>query len=47
MAAAKIRSADSASLGATSAEILHGGWEAARNLQPPIEGRSTGCVVTV
>ncbi len=47
VAAAAMPSADSASLGATSADILHGGWEAARNLLPPIEGRSTGCVVTV
>jgi hypothetical protein len=47
VAAAAMPRADSASLGTTSAAILQGGWEAARTLQPPIEGRSTGCVVTV
>lgn len=47
VAAAAMPSADRASLGATSAGILHGGWEAARTLQPPIEGRSTACIVTV
>lgn len=48
MAAAAMPSADSSAvLGATSSTILQGGWEAARVLEPPIEGRSTGCVVTV
>ena len=47
VAAAAMPSGDTAVLGATSSAILQNGWEAARNLQPPIEGRSTGCVVTV
>ena len=48
VAAAAMPSAGSSSgLGATAAGILHGGWEAARDIQPPVEGRCTGCVVTV
>ena len=47
VAAAAMPSAASGGLSATSDGILQGGWEAARTVQPPVEGRCTGCVVTV
>ena len=47
VAAAAMPAATGGGLGATSDGILHGGWEAAKTIQPPVEGRCTGCVVTV